>query len=110
MRVFFFTSGESMSYKFFENKECEYYPCHDLKEYEMEKMNCLFCYCPLYRDEDCGGNCVVLGNGIKDCSGCLIPHSEGGYAWINKKLMEKYEATKLKAELDEEYKIIDNFS
>lgn len=32
------------SYKFFENKECEYYPCHK----DMESINCLFCYCPLY--------------------------------------------------------------
>ena len=65
-----------MNYKRFENKECEYYPCHNV-----EKMNCLFCFCPLY-DYDCGGNFVILENGIKDCSLCTIPHEDGGYDYI----------------------------
>ncbi len=32
-----------MSYKFFENKDCEFYPCHKVSE-----QNCLFCFCQLY--------------------------------------------------------------
>ena len=32
------------SYRFFSNRECQYYPCHE----GIEEMNCLFCYCPLY--------------------------------------------------------------
>lgn len=65
-----------MSYKYFENRSCEYYPCHDL-----ENMNCLFCYCPLYLT-DCGGNYNILPNGIKDCSSCTIPHLEKNYEYI----------------------------
>ncbi len=65
-----------MSYKYFENRSCEYYPCHKL-----ENMNCLFCYCPLYLT-DCGGNYNILSNGIKDCSDCTIPHMEKNYEFI----------------------------
>jgi len=62
-----------MSYKFFQNKECEYFPCHK------NMTNCLFCYCPLYSYDNCGGEYKILDNGIKDCSNCEIPHSENGY-------------------------------
>ena len=71
-----------MSYKFFTNKECEYYPCHDLMN-----INCLFCFCPLYYLDNCGGIYTVLEDGMKDCSKCIIPHSENGYDYIIKKLM-----------------------
>lgn len=70
-----------MSYKFFTNKECEYYPCHNV-----ENINCLFCFCPLYFLGKCGGNYMVLENGLKDCSKCTIPHSEKGYDYIIKKI------------------------
>lgn len=69
-----------MSYKYFENKDCEFYPCHNTKS-----LNCLFCFCPLY-DLDCGGNFKMIETNdsktVKDCSGCLIPHSEKGYEYI----------------------------
>lgn len=65
------------SYKFFSNKSCEYYPCHDLEE-----QNCLFCYCPLYYIEDCGGDYNTLGSGLKDCSTCTIPHISELYDYI----------------------------
>ena len=42
------------SYRFFQNKECEYFPCH--KTENEEEFNCLFCYCPLYREKKCIGN------------------------------------------------------
>ena len=42
------------SYRFFQNKECEYFPCH--KAENEEEFNCLFCYCPLYRENKCIGN------------------------------------------------------
>ena len=54
-------------YKFFSHKQCEYYPCHQLDE-----INCLFCYCPLYILKDCKGNYKMIGD-IKDCSGCTLP-------------------------------------
>ena len=39
------------SYRFFSNRECQYYPCHE----GIEEMNCLFCYCPLYERRHCPG-------------------------------------------------------
>ena len=39
-------------------------------------LNCFFCYCPSYDDLDCGGNYIILPNGLKDCSACLSPHKE----------------------------------
>ena len=73
-----------MGYRFFENKDCEYYPCH-----KAERINCLFCFCPLYDMSDCGGNFRVLKteNGdVKDCSACLVPPSEGGYDYVTSRL------------------------
>lgn len=59
-----------MSYKFFQNKECEFFPCHGIAD-----QNCLFCYCPLYyQGKECGGNYYILPNGIKDCSNCTKNH------------------------------------
>lgn len=76
-----------MSCKYFQNKECEYYPCHD-----SDDINCLFCFCPLY-SMDCGGNFKMIdgtnGKKIKDCSKCLIPHSEDGYDYVIKRLKER---------------------
>lgn len=84
----------SENYKFFQHKKCEYFPCHKVKD--ESKFNCLFCYCPLYFFDDCGGNKSYI-NGIKDCSNCMIPHSPNGYDHIfavvtkrNKEIMEKY--------------------
>lgn len=73
-----------MSYKCFENKECEFYPCH-----KVTPLNCLFCFCPLY-GKDCGGNFEIIpdseGNPIKDCSNCLLPHIESGYDYVIQRL------------------------
>ena len=33
-------------YDFFQNSECEYFPCH--KGADPKTFSCLFCYCPLY--------------------------------------------------------------
>ena len=68
-------------YSFFSHTSCEYYPCH--KDVAPEDFNCLFCYCPLYAlGKECGGNFVLLENGVKDCSGCTIPHRKENYGWI----------------------------
>ena len=75
------------SYKFFQNKECEWFPCHSTQQ--IENFSCLMCFCPLYNFADCGGNFKLLKNGIKDCSGCMIPHYN--YDYIIKKLSEKNE-------------------
>lgn len=74
-----------MSYKHFRNIECEFYPCHQI---DKESFNCLFCYCPLYQFDDCGGNYNILPNGWKNCSQCSIPHNKNMYDYITHKLVE----------------------
>ena len=39
------------SYKYFENRGCKYYPCHR----DIQNVNCMFCYCPLYNFEEYPG-------------------------------------------------------
>lgn len=68
-------------YKYFENKQCKFYPCH-----KIEKINCLFCYCPLYLFKDCQGNFNFTKQGIKDCSMCIFPHQILNYDKLNDKL------------------------
>ena len=76
-----------MSYKFFQNKQCEYFPCHKVEN--TEDFNCIFCYCPLYYlNEWCGGNFTYTGDGIKDCSGCDFPHRASNYDLVTDKLKE----------------------
>ena len=68
-------------YAFFQNKECEYFPCH--KGVPEEDFNCLFCYCPLYlTNERCEGDCKWTKSGIKDCTDCCIPHRRENYEYI----------------------------
>lgn len=70
------------SYRFYTNKDCVYLPCHKTKN--VDEFNCLFCYCPLYFLEECGGN-YEDKYGVKDCTNCLIPHGPKGYDYINQK-------------------------
>ncbi|MBF0340206.1 MAG: hypothetical protein HQL95_04500 [Magnetococcales bacterium] len=60
--------GKRFSHRFFENRACEYYPCHEIPE--GKRLNCLLCFCPLYPYPDCPGTPVWLESGIKDCSQC----------------------------------------
>ena len=69
-------------YAFFENRECEFFPCHPTDD--PEHFNCLFCFCPLYHTE-CGGACVIR-DGVKDCSACLFPHDPANYDTICSRL------------------------
>ena len=55
--------------KHFSNRKCKFYPCHNVDE-----INCLFCFCPLYHLE-CNGNFTVKKRDerlIKDCSSVFI--------------------------------------
>ncbi len=77
--------NKTQNYKFFNHTACEYFPCH--KTDHPENFNCLFCFCPLYLMGDkCGGNFKLTAKGIKDCSNCMIPHSN--YDYIVNKLRE----------------------
>jgi Zn-finger protein len=69
---------------FFSNTACEYYPCHKIEG--GEDFNCLFCFCPLYGYDDCGGKPARLSDGRKDCSGCIFPHKRESYALIIERL------------------------
>lgn len=66
------------SYRFFANRDCQYYPCHQ----GIEEMNCLFCFCPFYLRESCPGKPQFIERGekrIKDCSSCTFPHRPENY-------------------------------
>ena len=80
------------NYKFFQNKNCEYFPCHQMSA---EELNCLFCYCPLYCLKDnCGGDFVYLESGVKSCVNCTKPHDRNGYEHVMRKLKQVTEQTK----------------
>ena len=72
------------NYKFFQNNNCECFPCHKIDN--IKEFNCIMCFCPLYYIENCGGDYKILKNGIKDCTKCLLPHYN--YEYVIKKLTE----------------------
>ena len=74
-------------YAFFQNRECECFPCHaSVKE---EDFNCLFCYCPLYALGDkCRGNYRYTEGGVKECSQCHFPHCRESYGAIMDRFQE----------------------
>ena len=70
--------SDTRHFSFFQNRECEYFPCH--KGVPEADFNCLFCFCPLYAlGKKCGGACDYTEHGIKDCSRCAFPHIRGNY-------------------------------
>ena len=78
---------EGKGYSFFSHKECEFFPCH--KGADPQDFNCLFCYCPLYALGDkCGGNFKYTEKGLKDCTGCLLPHKRRNYGYVTGKYQE----------------------
>ena len=83
-------------YDFFQNRECEYFPCHTGAD--PERFSCIFCYCPLYAlGEQCGGSFTYTENGIKDCSNCLRPHLRENYNAICAGMQGILELAKKKA-------------
>jgi len=86
---------EGKHYSFFQNKECEYFPCHKTKD--VENFSCLFCYCPLYTlGDSCGGNFEYNEKGFKDCSNCQLPHKKNNYGYVIGKYKEIMELAKRK--------------
>ena len=82
-------------YSFFSNRECEYFPCH--KGIAPEEFNCLFCYCPLYALGDkCGGSFRISKSGVKDCSGCTVPHRKENYGKITERAEKLLDASEKK--------------
>ena len=84
-------------YDFFQNRECEYFPCH--RGVAQEEFSCLFCFCPLYAlGENCGGKFVYTEQGIKDCSGCVRPHVRGNYEDVCRRLQDMIAMVKKETE------------
>ena len=81
------------NHSFFQNRECEYFPCH--KGVDPERFNCLFCYCPLYAlGENCGGSFAYTEDGVKDCTSCLRPHIRENYDKLLEKMPQVMELAK----------------
>ena len=83
----------ALHFNFFQNKECEYFPCHEgIAE---EEFSCLFCYCRLYAlGRKCGGNCTYNEWGYKDCSECTYPHRAENYLGVISRYEEIMEIVK----------------
>ncbi len=80
---------------FFQNRDCEYFPCH--KGIADDAFSCMFCYCPLYAlGGNCGGNFTYTEYGIKDCSNCLVPHRRENYLKVLQKIGDVIELAKKK--------------
>lgn len=78
------------SYRFFENTDCKYFPCHK----GLTDFNCLFCYCPMYPLEHCPGKAEykeVNGKMLKICTDCTFPHKPENYDTIIKFLINGYQ-------------------
>ena len=70
------TTGNSS--RFFQNRACEYFPCHE--RIPEEEFNCLFCFCPLYTlGKRCDGNWRYTEKGTKSCRECTFPHQRENY-------------------------------
>lgn len=78
---------DGQHFRFFVNRECEYFPCHS--GVDPEQFNCLFCYCPLYTlGSRCGGNFRWTEKGVKDCKSCTFPHHPENYRRITGRFRE----------------------
>ena len=76
------------SHRFFQNKNCKYFPCHK----GLDEFNCLFCYCPMYMKENCPGNPKYIqkeDRKIKVCTDCVFPHQPENYDVILRMLREE---------------------
>ena len=86
------------SYRFFANKACKYYPCHQ----GLKDFNCLFCYCPFYLKEKCPGKPQFWKKGekiIKDCTDCTFPHRPESYDVIIKWIRQENEKREFSEEI-----------
>ena len=85
------------NHKFYQNRTCEYFPCH--VGADPQNFNCLFCYCPLYAlGDNCGGKFCFTKSGIKDCSLCLFPHIPENYEKVLYRMNAVLELAKRKSD------------
>ena len=91
--------GEERHYSFFQNRACEYFPCHTGAD--PARFNCLFCYCPLYTlGEKCGGSFEYTAGGVKSCVNCAFPHRRGNYDALLARFPELCELARRKEKSD----------
>ena len=85
-------------YPFFTHRECPHFPCHE--GVDPNEFNCLFCYCPLYAlGPDCGGDFRYTERGVKDCTGCSLPHrGDAGTRLVKEKFLLLAELARRKNE------------
>ena len=84
----------SENHSFFQNRACEYFPCH--AGVPEEEFSCLFCYCPLYAlGRGCGGGFSYTEKGVKDCSACAFPHRRENYRAVLARFPEIARAVRL---------------
>ena len=84
--------GMENSHKYFENRDCKYYPCHE----GIDEVNCMFCFCPMYGIEECPGKPEYIekeGVKVKKCTGCTFPHKPENYEHIMQVLRERRKNT-----------------
>ena len=74
---------------FIQNKDCSWFPCHDIDE---DRHDCKFCYCPLFF-ADCNGNYSLTDEGIKDCTDCLKPHIDKKFIFKEIRRLESEKTT-----------------
>lgn len=75
------------SYRFFENRNCKYFPCHK----ELEEINDWFCYCLLYLRKNSRGNPTYMekdGRMLKVCTNCTFLHQPENYDVVIQMLKE----------------------
>ncbi|MDR2829484.1 MAG: cobalt-precorrin-3B C(17)-methyltransferase [Methanobrevibacter sp.] len=72
------------------NKNCEYYPCHD-----MSNQQCDFCYCPFYPcgDGSTGGKWIKNKN-VWNCMDCTWIHEKKVVNCVKPKIKEIFESVK----------------
>ena len=79
--------NEERHYAFFQNRECEFFPCH--KGADAENFNCLFCYCPLYAlGRGCVGYFRYTEKFIKYCTNCQFQHKRENYDKVTGRFQE----------------------
>ena len=68
---FFIKIIKKMKWNFpFQDKDCEYYPCHN-----MDDMYCNKCYCSIYPCKNTKYG-VYLKNGVWSCKKCTLVHTK----------------------------------
>lgn len=85
--------ADTHEYPFITHRECPYFPCHD--DIDPDDFNCLFCYCPLYAlGSACKGRYRINKKGVKDCTGCSLPHrGDAGTKMVKKRFPELQKLT-----------------